>query len=122
MTSGCSLAYIGPGGGVTVGALLVIFIGGLVLFALGFIVWLRIKRFLRGQGKAKWGLKLLTQTVALLAVLSAFGWMAQHRAKKDRDFGGLQQGRGAAVGLPRPVQAVGGRGADPAADVRADPG
>ena len=30
-------AYIGPGGGVTVG-LLVILIGGLVLFALGFIV------------------------------------------------------------------------------------
>ena len=80
-------AYIGPGGGVTVGALLVILIGGLVLFALGFIVWLRIKRFLRGQGKAKWGLKLLTQAVALLAVLSAFGWMAKHRAKKDRDFG-----------------------------------
>ena len=79
-------AYIGPGGGVTVGALLVILIGGLVLFALGFIVWLRIKRFLRGQGKAKWGLKLLTQAVALLAVLSAFGWMAKHRAKKDRDF------------------------------------
>ncbi len=82
-------AYIGPGGGVTVGALLVILIGGLVLFALGFIVWLRIKRFLRGQGKAKWGLKLLTQAVALLAVLSAFGWMAKHRAKKDRDFGAL---------------------------------
>lgn len=80
-------AYIGPGGGVTVGALLVILIGGLVLFALGFIVWLRIKRFLRGQGKAKWGLKLLTQAVALLAVLSVFGWMAKHRAKKDRDFG-----------------------------------
>ena len=102
--------------------LLVILIGGLVLFALGFIVWLRIKRFLRGQGKAKWGLKLLTQTLALLALLSAFGWMAQHRAKKDRDFGGLQHGGGAAVGLPRPVQAVGGGGADPAADVRADPG
>ena len=80
-------AYIGPGGGVTVGALLVILIGGLVLFALGFIVWLRIKRFLRGQGKAKWGLKLLTQAAALLAVLSVFGWMAKHRAKKDRDFG-----------------------------------
>ena len=74
-------AYIGPGGGVTVGALLVILIGGLVLFALGFIVWLRIKRFLRGQGKAKWGMKLLTPAVALLAVLSAFGWMAKHRAK-----------------------------------------
>ena len=82
-------AYIGPGGGVTVGALLVILIGGLVLFALGFIVWLRIKRFLRGQGKAKWGLKLLTQALALLAVLSVFGWMAKHRAKKDRDFGAL---------------------------------
>ena len=45
-------AYIGPGGGVTVGALLVILIGGLVLFALGFIVWLRIERFQRaGQGQ-----------------------------------------------------------------------
>ena len=84
-------AYIGPGGGVTVGALLVILIGGLVLFALGFILWLRIKRFLRGQGKAKWGLKLLTQAVALLAVLSAFGWMAKHRAKKDRDFGAFNE-------------------------------
>jgi len=82
-------AYIGPGGGVTVGAVLVILIGALVLFALGFIAWLRIKRFLRGQGKAKWGLKLLTQAVALMAVLSVFGWMAQHRAKKDRDFGSL---------------------------------
>ena len=83
------LAYIGPGGGVTVGALLVILIGGLVLFAFGFIVWLRIKRFLRGQGKAKWGFKLLTQAFALLAVLSVFGWMVQHRVRKDRDFGVL---------------------------------
>ena len=81
-----TLAYIGPGGGVTVGALLVILIGGLVLFALGFIVWLKIKRFLRGQGKAKWGVKLATQLVALLALLSGFGWMSQHRAKKDRDL------------------------------------
>ena len=76
MTS--TLAYIGPGGGVTVGALLVIVIGGLVFFAFGFIVWLRIKRFLRGQGKAKWGLKLLTQAFVLMAVLSVFGWMTQH--------------------------------------------
>ena len=83
------LAYIGPGGGVTVGALLVILIGGLVLFAFGFIVWLRIKRFLRGQGKAKWGVKLITQAFALLAVLSIFGWMVQHRVRKDRDFGVL---------------------------------
>ncbi len=87
MTS--TLAYIGPGGGVTVGALLVILIGGLVFFAFGFIVWLRIKRFLRGQGKAKWGLKLLTQAFALMAVLSVFGWMVQHRVRKDRDFGAL---------------------------------
>ena len=93
-------AYIGPGGGVTVGALLVILIGGLVLFALGFIVWLRIKRFLRGQGKAKWGLKLLTQIVALLAVLSVFGWMAKHRAKKDRDFGMLNGVVEALSGFP----------------------
>lgn len=84
-----TLAYIGPGGGVTVGALLVILIGGLVLFAFGFIVWLRIKRFMRGQGKAKWGVKLATQLVALLALLSVFSWMAQHRAKKDRDFGAM---------------------------------
>ena len=83
------LAYIGPGGGVTVGALLVILIGGLVLFAFGFIIWLRIKRFLRGQGKAKWGVKLITQAFALLAVLSIFGWMVQHRVRKDRDFGVL---------------------------------
>ena len=83
------LAYIGPGGGVTVGALLVILIGGLVLFAFGFIIWLRIKRFLRGQGKTKWGVKLITQAFALLAVLSVFGWMTQHRVRKDRDFGVL---------------------------------
>ena len=103
MTSGW-LAYIGPGGGVTVGALLVIFIGGLVLFALGFIVWLRIKRFLRGQGKAQWGLKLLTQAMALLAVLSVFGWMAQHRAKKDRDFGGFNGVVEALSGFPDQFQ------------------
>lgn len=83
------LAYIGPGGGVTVGALLVILIGGLVLFALGFIVWLRIKRFLRGKGKARWGMKLVLQLVSLLALLSVFGWMAQHRVSKDLDFGVL---------------------------------
>ena len=99
MTFG-GLAYIGPGGGVTVGALLVILIGGLVLFALGFIVWLRIKRFLRGQGKAKWGLKLVTQLVAVLALLSVFGWMAKHRAKKDRDFGMLNQVVEALSGFP----------------------
>ncbi len=99
MTLGC-VAYIGPGGGVTVGALLVILIGGLVLFALGFIVWLRIKRFLRGQGKAKWGLKLVTQLVALTALLSVFGWMAQHRAKKDRDFGTLNSVVEALSGFP----------------------
>jgi len=52
------LAYIGPGGGVTLGALVVIFIGGIVLLAFGFIIWLRVKRFLRGDGKGKWGLKL----------------------------------------------------------------
>lgn len=95
-----TLAYIGPGGGVTVGALLVILIGGLVLFALGFIVWLRIKRFLRGQGKAKWGLKLVTQLVAVLALLSVFGWMAKHRAKKDRDFGMLNGVVEALSGFP----------------------
>ena len=32
------LAYIGPGGGVTLGALVVIFIGGIVLLAFGFII------------------------------------------------------------------------------------
>ena len=83
------LAYIGPGGGVTLGALVVIFIGGIVLLAFGFIIWLRVKRFLRGDGKGKWGLKLALQGVFLLALLSVFGWMAQHRAKKDRDFGAL---------------------------------
>ncbi len=82
-------AYIGPGGGVTVGALLVILIGGLILFAFGFIIWLRIKRFLRGKGKAKWGARLMAQVLALVALLSVFGWMAQHRVKKDHDFGFL---------------------------------
>ena len=79
--------YIGPGGGVTIGALVVILIGGIVLLAVGFIVWLRLKRFFRGEGKAKRGAKVLTQVVALLAVLSVFGWMSKHRAKGDRDFG-----------------------------------
>lgn len=88
MTTGL-LAYIGPGGGVTLGALVVILIGGIVLLAFGFIVWLRIKRFLRGEGKGKWGLKLALQTLFLLALLSVFGWMSQHRARKDRDFGAL---------------------------------
>lgn len=83
------LAYIGPGGGVTLGALVVILIGGIVLLAFGFIVWLRIKRFLRGEGKGKWGLKLGLQVLFLLALLSVFGWMSKHRAKKDRDFGAL---------------------------------
>ena len=81
------LAYIGPGGGVTLGALVVILIGGVVLLAFGFIVWLRLKRFFRGEGKGKWGLKVAMQLVVFLAVLSAFGWMSKHRAKKDRDFG-----------------------------------
>ena len=65
-----ALAYIGPGGGVTLGALVVILIGGIVLLAFGFIIWLRIKRFLRGEGKGKWGLKLALQGVFLLALLS----------------------------------------------------
>lgn len=86
MSTGAFL-YIGPGGGVTIGALVVTLIGGIVLLAVGFIVWLRLKRFFRGEGKAKRGAKVLTQIVALLAVLSVFGWMSKHRAKGDRDFG-----------------------------------
>ena len=79
--------YIGPGGGVTIGALVVILIGGIVVSAVGFILWLRIKRFLRGEGKGKWGVKVALQALVLLSVLSVFGWMSKHRAKKDRDFG-----------------------------------
>ena len=48
-----SMLYIGPGGGVTIGALVVILIGGIVLLAVGFIIWLRLKRFFRGEGKTK---------------------------------------------------------------------
>ena len=79
--------YIGPGGGVTIGALVVILIGGIVVSVVGFILWLRIKRFLRGEGKGKWGVKVALQALVLLSVLSVFGWMSKHRAKKDRDFG-----------------------------------
>ena len=57
--------YIGPGGGVTIGALVVILIGGIVVSAVGFILWLRIKRFLRGEGKGKWGVKVALQVVVL---------------------------------------------------------
>lgn len=39
--------YIGPGGGVTIGALVVILIGRIVVSAVGFILWLRIKSTLR---------------------------------------------------------------------------
>ena len=79
--------YIGPGGGVTIGALVVILIGGIVVSAVGFILWLRVKRFLRGEGKGKWGVKVALQALVLLSVLSVFGWMSKHRAKKDKDFG-----------------------------------
>ena len=82
-----SILYIGPGGGVTIGALVVILLGGVVLMAVGFIVWLRLKRFFRGEGKAKRSAKVFTQFIALLAVLAVFGWMSKHRAKGERDFG-----------------------------------
>lgn len=99
------LAYIGPGGGVTLGALVVILIGGVVLLAFGFIVWLRLKRFFRGEGKGKWGLKVAMQLVVFLAVLSAFGWMSKHRAKKDRDFGVFNSWVEALSGFPDSFEA-----------------
>lgn len=45
-----SFLYIGPGLGV--GAIVLIFlIGGIVLFAFGYIIWLKLKRFFKKKDK-----------------------------------------------------------------------
>jgi len=45
-----SLLYIGPGLGV--GTIILIFvIGGIVLFAFGYILWLKLKRFFKKKNK-----------------------------------------------------------------------
>ena len=109
--------YIGPGGGVTIGALVVILIGGIVVSAVGFILWLRVKRFLRGEGKGKWGVKVALQALVLLSVLVGVWLDVQAPGQEGQGLWCGQRLCGGLVGVPRPLQAVRGGGQNLAPNV-----
>lgn len=96
-----SLAYIGVFGG-GIGLVLAIIITVIVLVAIGYILWFRIKSFFKKSKDTKNKSTSLTsrfrkilmplaKIVFYTALLCVFAWMVRHVTKGDKDFGFLNK-------------------------------